>query len=213
MTEKNLRNKMMLVSYFFIFLITVSCFDLCKADQYRVGLKANQSAIGADFKYTTDTNLGIFTAGANVLMKVDDDRGDEYTIIRGNIIATRDPLLPGLRYGLGFEAIGGPVKNERRDLDEELFAIGFLFHMGYNHEKGFLKIPADLNLDITAAPDPLTANNMQLYLGARAGVEFGILNNACITIDYRCMYAEFYENNSDWHMFDGIILVGYAIMF
>lgn len=181
------------------------------ANQFQLGFKANQAALGADFGYTYRTDYGAFVSGANVVLNNDSE--DEYKILRGKIFVTTDPLLPGLRYGIGFESMLGLVEDEKRGWEGDLFALGFLFHMGYNHHSGKSQIPADVALEITLAPDPLTSNDTELYWGFNAGVEFGILNNASISLEYRYMNIEFETHSTDWHVSDGLILLGYTIRF
>ena len=148
-------------------LFSVLILNVCEASQYQLGFKANQAALGVDFDYITNTDYGALVAGTSFVLNNDDH--DEYTIFNGSIFVTNDPFLPGLRYGLGFEASFGPVEDEKKGKEEDLLAFGFLFHMGYNHSSGRSKIPADFLMEISLAPDPLTANDTDIYFVLRTG--------------------------------------------
>ena len=196
----------------FILLTAFLLFEnFGSASQYQIGFKANQAALGVDFAYITNTDYGAFVSGANFVLNNDDH--DEYRVFNGSFFVTSDPFLPGLRYGLGFAASIGPVEDKVKDREEDLLALGFLFHMGYNHNTGRSKIPADLLFEICLAPDPLTANDADIYLLLKTGAEFSILNNASLSIEYRYMKIDFDDNGSKWKQSDGIFLLGYKIKF
>jgi len=137
--------------------------------------------------------------------------------IAGNIIdlgVKSDDFMPGARYKLGFKGVYADAE-KNSNFSSELFSLCFLLGMDYDlpSKVNPLTIPVSFGGEISFSPEPLTWDDGEYYLDGKLNMNFHIMGNAAIILEYRYLKADFEENGYDWDKEDHNFLFGYRIRF
>ncbi len=136
---------------------------------------------------------------------------DEYKIANVKLALGDEILIPGLRCGLGFKALGGEVEKDRRDGD--LLAVGFLLSAAYEIPEIALPIPVEVSASVCAAPRALCFLDSETYLEIGTSLDFHIVKNGAIVLGYKQLKVHIHEHHRHWTMRDDAVFIGLRLKF
>ncbi|MGM0417938.1 MAG: hypothetical protein ACQEQS_04355 [Thermodesulfobacteriota bacterium] len=172
-------------------------------------LYANNSTVDARIAYLDKMDYGSMVAGVEGTYKSDD-----YKIMSIDAAVKSDDFLPGSRYKIGFKGVYADAeKND--NFDSQLASVCFLF--GIEHDLSDkinpLNIPVSFGGEISGSPEPLTWDDGETFFDVRANMNFHVMGNAAVIVEYRYLRADFEKDGYDWDEEDHNLLFGYKIKF
>jgi hypothetical protein len=172
-------------------------------------LFANNSTVDARVAYLDKIDYGSMEAGIQGTYKSDD-----FKLLGIDLGVKSDDFMPGARYKLGFKGVYADAE-KNSNFSSELFSLCFLLGMDYDlpSKVNPLTIPVSFGGEISFSPEPLTWDDGEYYLDGKLNMNFHIMGNAAIILEYRYLKADFEENGYDWDKEDHNFLFGYRIRF
>ncbi len=189
-----------------IVFFTVIISSVSFANTYDLEVNVGKSVLEARFNATLPLEENFLTTGVGAIYNEDD-----YKIIDAKLALSGEAFLPELTFDLGFKGLLGNMEKGHKDGD--LMAVGFLLLGKYAIPEILLPIPVDFSVGFTFAPDPLCFSDSEKYLEVRTGLDFHIIKSGIITLGYRYINAHFDNNYGQWDTSDGIIFIGYRILY
>lgn len=172
-------------------------------------LYANNSTVDARVAYLEKIDYGMMEAGIEGTYK-----SDEYKLMSLDLGVKSDDFLPGSRYKLGFRGVYADAeKND--DLDSQLTSLCFVLGIEQDLSSNInpVSIPISFGAEVSFSPEPLTWGDGEDYLELRANMNFHIMGNASVILEYRYLEAEFEDDGHNWEKEDHNFLFGYRIRF
>jgi hypothetical protein len=159
--------------------------------------------------YLDKVDYGFMEAGVEGTYKSDD-----FKILGLDLGLRSDDFMPGARYKLGFKGVYADAEKNSH-FSSELFSLCFLLGIDYDlpSKVNPISIPISFGTELSFSPEPLTWEDGEYYLDGRVNMNFHIMGNAAIILEYRYLKADFEENGYDWDKEDHNVLFGYRIRF
>lgn len=172
-------------------------------------LYANNSTVDARLAYLNKIDYGYMEAGIEGTYKSDD-----FKILSLDLGVKSDDFMPGVRYKLGFKGVYADAE-KNSDLSSQLASVCFLLGMDLDlpSKVNPTSIPVSFGLEAAFSPEPLTWDDGEDYFEGRANMNFHIMGNAAIILEYRYIHADFDEKGYEWYEEDHNFLFGYKIRF
>lgn len=192
-----------------IFVAVAGLFSNTHAMNLDAFLYANNSTVDAKVSYLDKIDYGLMEAGIEAAYK-----SDEYMILSADLGVKSDDFLPGSRYKLGFKAVYEDAEKNSH-IDSQLSALCFV--LGIEHDLSEklnpISIPVSFGGEMSISPKPLTWQDGENYFDARANMNFHIMGNAAIIVEYRYLWSDFEDEGYDWDKQDHNLLFGYRLRF
>ncbi|MCF8025124.1 MAG: YfaZ family protein [Desulfobacteraceae bacterium] len=155
-------------------------------ERFDLGLQVNNSAIEVLAGIELPTMPGQMRVDANGLYE-----DDEYKMIGASLTIGDTVITPGLTGRLGFRGIVG--KFERTGKDSDLYSSAFVLEAEYDLSSAYLSyyIPVTLRAGANFGPSPLCFGDTENYMELTAGVEWWIIENAALMLNFRYIDVEF----------------------
>ena len=192
-----------------VFVLTSLGFSSLYAMNINAYLYANNSTVDARAAYVDKIDYGSMEAGIEGAYK-----DDEFVIFSADLSVKSDDFLPGSRYKVGFKGVYEDAE-KNSDIDSQLGAFCFMLGLEHDLSEEFnpLGIPVSFGTEFSVSPKPLTWIDGENYFDARANMNFHIMGNAAIIIEYRYLWSDFDDDGHDWDKQDHNLLFGYRISF
>ncbi|MFW6081412.1 MAG: YfaZ family outer membrane protein [Desulfosalsimonas sp.] len=151
-----------------------------------LGLQVNDSALevlaGIEFPATP----GQMRLDANAVYE-----DDEYKMLGASLTIGDTVVTPGLTGRLGFRGVLGEF--ERPGKDSDLYAAAFVMGAEYDLSSAYISryIPVVLHATLNFGPSPLCFDDTDEYIELNGGVEWWIIENAALMLNFRYIDVEF----------------------
>ncbi|MFP4160096.1 MAG: YfaZ family outer membrane protein [Desulfobacterales bacterium] len=157
-----------------------------------LGLQVNGSAVEVLWGTEFEANPGEMRVDVNALY---DD--DEYKMLGGSLTIGDTVMTPGLTGRLGLRGVIGEFERPGRDSD--LRAAAFMLKGEYDLSSAYISryIPVVLHATLNFGPSPLCFDDTDEYIEITGGVEWWVIENAAVMLNFRYIDVEF-DDPVDW---------------
>ncbi|MDY0360852.1 MAG: hypothetical protein RBR08_05335 [Desulforegulaceae bacterium] len=191
------------------FLFTIIFGASANAMNIEAFLYANNSTVDGRLAYLDKIDYGYMEAGIEGTYK-----SDEFKLFSLDLGVKSDDFMPGTRYKLGFRGVYADAE-KNSDFSSQLASVCFLLGIDFDlpSKVNPTNIPVSFGAEASFSPEPLTWDDGEDYFEGRVNMNFHIMGNAAIILEYRYIKADFEENGYEWDKEDHNFLFGYKIRF
>ncbi|MFP4040933.1 MAG: hypothetical protein ACLFS7_10375 [Desulfosudaceae bacterium] len=176
------------------------------AQEFQAELGVGAHTVRGDFQVETDMDRATMYAGGGVIYDEDD-----YALFNLKSGLKQSIFAPALTFGLGFKGVAGEYETSHTDFD--VYALGFSLLGQCDLARTQAAVPLTLYSDLNVAPDPLCFDDCSDYLEFNAGVEFNLIENGAIFLQYTRLETELDYRGHGHDVSDDIIQVGFRFRF